>query len=66
MANKIRMNTWKLSAAHPFDVMGGFTVSMGVAQLGPGQDPVTLVARADRALYQAKQEGRNRVSRDNS
>lgn len=66
VANKIRMNTWKLSAAHPFDVMGGFTVSMGVAQLGPGQDPVTLVARADRALYQAKQEGRNRVSRDNS
>jgi diguanylate cyclase (GGDEF)-like protein len=64
VANKIRINTWKLSAAHPFDVMGGFTVSMGVAQLGPGQDPVTLVARADRALYQAKQEGRNRVSLD--
>lgn len=61
VANKIRLKTQQLSGEHPFDVLGGFTVSMGVAQLGPGQDPVAVVARADQALYRAKQEGRNRV-----
>ena len=39
------------------------TVSVGVASLAPqsGLDPHSLVAQADRALYQAKQAGRNRV-----
>ncbi len=37
------------------------TVSVGVAQFEPTDDPETLFNRADRRLYQAKHEGRNRV-----
>nr|WP_279308233.1 diguanylate cyclase [Niveispirillum sp. BGYR6] len=37
------------------------TVSIGLAQLQPGEDLAGLYARADSALYQAKQTGRNRV-----
>jgi diguanylate cyclase (GGDEF)-like protein len=37
------------------------TVSAGIAQWEPGEDPVALVARADAALYDAKNSGRNRV-----
>ncbi len=37
------------------------TVSLGVSTLETNDDPATLFARADEALYQAKLEGRNRV-----
>ena len=37
------------------------TVSLGVAELRPLETLDSLVARADQALYQAKQQGRNRV-----
>ena len=37
------------------------TVSLGVAALGAGENEADLLARADRALYQAKNAGRNRV-----
>lgn len=37
------------------------TVSIGVAQGRPGESPEALVARADQALYAAKQAGRDRV-----
>lgn len=38
------------------------TVSIGVAEAMPGESKESLIARADAALYQAKQRGRNRVS----
>jgi diguanylate cyclase (GGDEF)-like protein len=46
---------------HPFDERQ--TVSLGVATMPPGSafDSDQLVNMADRALYQAKQSGRNRV-----
>ena len=50
----------------PFEAPGGLpmavTVSIGVAALLPGADTVqTMMARADKALYEAKSGGRNRV-----
>ena len=36
-----------------------FTVSIGVAEVGVGEDEDSLIMRADAALYQAKNEGRN-------
>jgi len=40
------------------------TVSIGLAERGAEGDASSLYRRADRALYRAKAEGRNRVSAD--
>ncbi len=45
----------------PFTNAQTITVSIGVTQYRPSDDTNSLVARADKALYQAKHDGRNRV-----
>ena len=47
--------------AADFDLGEPRTVSIGVAQWRPGDSVATLVERADRGLYRAKEAGRNRV-----
>ncbi|MCW3147697.1 diguanylate cyclase [Stutzerimonas stutzeri] len=41
--------------------VGRITLSLGVAQFVAGEAVSTVIERADRALYQAKGQGRNRV-----
>ena len=43
------------------EVLPGITVSIGVAQLQDGESMTDLIDRCDRALYKAKDAGRNRV-----
>jgi diguanylate cyclase (GGDEF)-like protein len=38
------------------------TVSVGATTFEDGDDPATIIRRADEAMYQSKTEGRNRVT----
>ncbi|MEV0901502.1 diguanylate cyclase [Actinoplanes sp. NPDC049802] len=55
-------------AGDPIDTHAGplpVTISVGLARLGPGDTALDdLLARADHALYRAKEAGRNRVMSD--
>jgi len=42
--------------------MGTVTISIGIAESAPGEPPVTLIERADGALYLSKRNGRNQTS----
>lgn len=46
--------------------LGGVTISIGVAAWRPGDSRKDLVARADQAMYQAKEGGRNQVKAEAS
>jgi two-component system, cell cycle response regulator len=45
----------------PFDVIGTVTASFGITMLKNTDSADDVLARADRALYRAKESGRNRV-----
>jgi len=57
------------SVAHKKLIMGGenkislgnINISVGVASLSAADDVTSILARADKALYSAKEQGRNRV-----
>ncbi|MEC8861129.1 MAG: diguanylate cyclase [Pseudomonadota bacterium] len=56
-------------SARPFEIDGlslSITISLGVAEYAGEENPESLIARADKNLYRAKDEGRNRVCADPS
>ncbi len=57
IAQKIRESIEK----HQFPFEGKVTCSFGVTEVKRGDTPNSIVARADKALYEAKERGRNRV-----
>ncbi|HYK36368.1 sensor domain-containing diguanylate cyclase [Alloacidobacterium sp.] len=63
MAQRLRQTVESLRIEHPGSQHNIVTVSVGCATLVPdvGADASVLIEAADRALYEAKRSGRNRV-----
>ncbi len=63
VAELLRLQVMAQQIKHPHHPLGIVTVSLGVAELGPGLNlsVETLLAQADAALYRAKEQGRNRT-----
>jgi len=64
VAERIRLRTkaLKIRQKHTNEVVLTLTVSAGVAAHQHGEDAAGWIARADKALYQSKESGRDRVS----
>lgn len=60
-AERLRLAIQRLEFTSDGGESFGITVSIGVAQLEPGEAADMLTQRADKALYAAKHAGRNRV-----
>lgn len=52
----------RIKNAENGDIIGKVTLSFGVTSFRPGDTASSLIERADKALYQSKQNGRNRVT----
>ncbi len=60
VADKIRKAVAATALSHEGKALPGVTVSIGIAGLIAGDTPLSLKQAADEALYQAKQQGRDR------
>ncbi len=66
-AHHLAENLRKRIESHSFDFVDkAVTVSLGVAQLSAEDTKRTFFEKADRALYDAKKHGKNRVAMDDS
>lgn len=63
VAERIRQAVLALGIPHAQSIFGEVTISLGIACMVPDDklQAKSLIQAADQALYQAKQEGRNRV-----
>lgn len=62
IGNRLRQSLEQVKTFYsPMGVLPGVTVSLGLAQMDYQENLPNLILRADSALYQAKQEGRNRL-----
>jgi len=63
VANQLRasLSTKHIRRRSTNETLGGVTVSVGAAEYRPGEDADSFIARADKALYRAKETGRNKV-----
>lgn len=64
LAEKIRktVESSRIKRTGSNEIVANLTISLGVACCRPGETEQELIARADAALYQSKQLGRNRVT----
>ncbi|WP_044871887.1 GGDEF domain-containing protein [Pseudomonas sp. LFM046] len=63
IGERLRMSLEQISSFYsPLGVLPGVTVSIGLAEMHQPDSLQGLIARADSALYQAKQDGRNRLN----
>ena len=49
------------TASHLFPQVGHITISIGFSEVRPGDTPSGAFERADKAVYHAKEHGRNQV-----
>jgi diguanylate cyclase len=58
---RIAMGNSKLQRKDSGETIGKITVSAGIAKLLPGDSVEAFIDRADKALYEAKETGRNKI-----
>jgi diguanylate cyclase len=58
---RLAVSGQRLAMRRSGERLSDVTISLGLAELLPGEDVAATLERADSALYRAKQEGRNRV-----
>lgn len=61
VAERLRSEVEATPVTYSGKTLPHLTVSIGIAQLDDGQDAEAFIEAADRALYRAKQGGRNRL-----
>ncbi|TBU71859.1 GGDEF domain-containing protein [Pseudomonas daroniae] len=62
IAERLRESLEQIGAFYsPLGAQPGVTISLGLTQMVPKDSLTSLIARADQALYRAKNEGRNRL-----